>query len=98
MAERPLGHHAFVMKQKRSSLNKKQNSPGPGTSLAALWQLYNETTFAPTADEVAQKVGLSFVNKALQPVREVQRWLAAEAKSIAEHNLVRVRSFHHRNY
>jgi len=34
----------------------------------------------------------------LQPLREVRRWLAAEAKLIAEHNLVRARSFHHRNY
>jgi len=47
---------------------------------------------------VARKVGFSFVNEALQPLREVRRWLAAEAKLIAEHNLVRVRSFNHRNY
>jgi hypothetical protein len=86
------------MKQNKSFLDKKRNSPGPGPSLAALWQLQNETTFAPSADDVARKVGLSFVNQALQPLREVQRWLAAETKLIAEHNRVRVRSFNHRNY
>jgi len=86
------------MKQSKSIPNKKQNSPGPGPSFTALWRLQNETIFAPTADDVARKVGLSFVNHALQPLREVQHWLAAEAKLIAEHNLVRVRSFHHRNY
>lgn len=91
-------NHALIMKQNRSFLNKKQNLPGPGPSLAALWQLQNETAFAPSADEVARKVGLSFVNQALQPFREVRRWLAAEAKLIAEHNLVRVRSFNHRNH
>ena len=86
------------MKQNKSFLNKEQNLPGPGPSLAALWLLQNETTFSPSADDVARKVGLSFVNQALQPLREVQRWLAAEAKLIAEDNLVRARSFHHRNY
>jgi len=86
------------MKKAKSFLNKKQNSPNPGPSLAALWRLQNETIFAPSADDVARKVGLSFVNQALQPLREVQRWLAAEAKLIAEDNLVRVRSFNHRNY
>ena len=86
------------MKQNKTFLNKQQSSPGPGPSLAALWRLQNETTFAPSADDVARKAGLSFVNKALQPLGEVRRWLAAEAKLIAEHNLVRVRSFHHRNY
>jgi hypothetical protein len=91
-------NHAFVMKQNKSFLNKKQNSPRPGPSLAALWLLQNETTFSPSADDVARKVGLSFVNQALQPLREVRRWLEAEAKLITEHNLVRVRSFNHRNY
>jgi hypothetical protein len=86
------------MKQNKSFLNKKQNLPSPGPSLTALWRLQNETTFAPSADDVARKVGLSFVNQALQPLREVQRWLAAEAKLITEHNLLLVRSFHHRNY
>jgi hypothetical protein len=86
------------MKQNKSFLNKKSNLPSPGPSLAALWRLQNETTFAPSADDVARKVGFSFVNEALQPLREVRRWLAAEAKLIAEHNLVRVRSFNHRNY
>jgi hypothetical protein len=86
------------MKQNKPFLNKKQNLPSPGPSLAALWRLQNETNFAPSADDVARKVSSSFVNQALQPLREVRRWLAAEAKLIAEHNLVRVRNFHHRNY
>jgi hypothetical protein len=86
------------MKQNKSFLNKEKNSPGPGPSLAALWRLQNETTFAPSSDEVARKVGFSFVNQALQPLREVRRWLAAEAKLIAEPNIIRVRSFHYRNY
>jgi len=98
IAGRRLVNHAFNMKQNESFLNKKQNFPRPGPSLAALWRLQNETTFAPSADDVARKVGLSFVNQALQPLREVRCWLAAEAKLIAEHNLVRVHSFHHRNY
>lgn len=93
-----MGNHALILKQNKSFLNKNRNLPGPGPSLAALWRLQNETTFAPSADDVARQVGSSFVNQALQPLREVQRWLAAEAKLIAEHNLVRVRSFHHRNY
>jgi len=93
-----LINHALTMKQNKSFLNKKPNLPSPGPSLAALWRLQNETTFAPSADDVARKVGFSFVNEALQPLREVRRWLAAEAKLIAEHNLVRVRSFNHRNY
>jgi hypothetical protein len=86
------------MNQNESFINKKQNSPSPGPSSEALWRLQNETIFARSADDVAQRVGLSFVNQALQPWREVQRWLVAEAKLIAEHNLVRVRSFHHRDY
>ncbi|MGA2248029.1 MAG: hypothetical protein ABSH48_23835 [Verrucomicrobiota bacterium] len=86
------------MKQSKAFLNKNQNWPSPGPSLAALWQLQNETTFAPSADDVARRVGRSFVSQALLPWREVPRWLAAEAKLIAEHNLVRVRSCHHRNY
>jgi hypothetical protein len=85
------------MKRNKSFLNKKQNLPSPGPSLAALWRLQNETARPPSADDVARQVGLSFVNQALQPWREVRRWLAAEAKLIAERNLVRVRSFHHRN-
>ena len=98
MVGRRLGNHACIMKQNKSFLSKKQRSPGPGPSLAALWRLQNETTLVPSADDVAHKVGFSFVNQALQPLREVRRWLAAEAKLIAEHNLVRVRSFNHRNY
>ncbi len=86
------------MKKSRSFPDKKPRSPGPGPSLAALWRLQNETMFAPSAEEVARKVGPSFVNQALQPLREVQRWLAAEAKLVAEHNLARVRSFNNRNY
>jgi len=93
-----LVNHALLMKQNKSFRNEKKNLPGTGPSLAALWRLQNETLFAPSADDVARKVGLRFVNQALQPLREVQRWLAAEAKLIAEHNLVRVRSFNHRNY
>lgn len=85
------------MKQNKSFLNKNQNSPGIGPSLAALWRLQNEAAFTPSADDVARKVGRSFVNHALQPLREVKRWLDAEAKLIAEHNLIRVRSFHHRD-
>lgn len=59
-----------------------------------------ESTFSPSADEVARKVGLGFMHQALQPWREVQRWLAAEAELIAEHEFVpvRVRSIHHHNY
>jgi hypothetical protein len=98
IAGRRLVNDIFTMKQNKSFLNKKPNLPGPGPSLAALWRLQNETIFAPSADDVARKVGLSFVNQALQPLREVKRWLAAEAKLIAEHNLVRVRSFNRRNY
>jgi len=86
------------MKTAKSFLNKKQNSPNPGPSLAALWRLQNEAIFAPSADDVARKGGLNFANQALQPLREVRRWLAAVAKLIAEHNLIRVRSFNHRNY
>jgi hypothetical protein len=98
IAGRRLANHAFNMKQNKSFLNKKRHLPRPGPSLAALWRLQNETAFAPSADDVARKVGLVFVNQALLPVREVKRWLAAEAKLIAEHKLVRVRGFHHRNY
>lgn len=86
------------MKQNKSFLQEKQNSLSSGPSMAALWLLQNATAFAPSADHRARKVGRSFVNQALQPFRDVQRWLAAEAKLIAEHNLVRVRSFNHRNY
>jgi hypothetical protein len=43
------------MKQNKSFLNKKQNLPGPGPSLAALWRLQNETSFAPCADDAARK-------------------------------------------
>lgn len=89
---------ACNLKQNKLFLNKKKNLPGPGPSLAALWRLQNKNTFAPSADDVARKVGHRFLNQALQPLREVQRWLAAEAKLIAEHNRVRVHSFHHRNY
>lgn len=92
-----MANHAFNMKQNKAFLNKKQNLPSPGPSLAALWRLQNEAAFAPSAEEVAPKVGLSFVNQALQPLREVRRWLAAEAKLIAEHKRVRLRSFNHRN-
>ena len=66
--------------------------------MAALWLLQNATAFAPSADHRARKVGRSFVNQALQPFRDVQRWLAAEAKLIAEHNLLRARSIYQRNY
>jgi hypothetical protein len=86
------------MKQSKSLLKKKRDSLSSGPSMAALLLLQNETTFAPSADEVACKVGRSFLNQALHPFREVQRWLAAEAKLIAEHNLVRVRDFNHRNF
>jgi hypothetical protein len=86
------------MKQNKSFLNKNRKTPRPGPSLAALRRSQNETTYAPSADDVAKRVGLGFVNQALLPWREVQRWLAAEAKLIAEDNLVRARSFHHRNY
>ena len=98
IAGRRLVNQAFIMKQNKSFPIKKQNLPSPGPSLAALWRLQNEAVFAPSADDVARKVGLSFVNQALQPLREVRRWLAAEAKLIAEHNHVRVHSFNHRNY
>lgn len=96
MAGSRLGRHAFIMKQAKSFLNKKLSSPGPGPSLVALWRLQNETAFAPSADDVARKVGLSFVNQALRPLLEVQRWLAAESKLITEYNPARVPSFHER--
>jgi hypothetical protein len=85
------------MKQNKVFLNKKQKLPRPGPSLAASWLLQNETAFAPSADDVARRAERSFVNQALLPWRVVQRWLAAEAQLIAEHNLVRVHSLHHRN-
>jgi hypothetical protein len=47
---------------------------------------------------VAGKAGLRVVNQALQPFRELRRWLDAEAKLIAEHNLLRIRSSHDRDY
>ena len=98
IAGRPKVNHALIMKQNRSFLKKKQDSLSSGPSTAALWLQQNETAFAPSADGVARKVNRSYVNQALQPFREVQRWLAAEAKLIAEHNLLQVRAFHRRNY
>ena len=59
-----------------------------------------EPAFAPSAKEVVRNVGLKFMHQALQPWREVQLWLAAEAELFADQELVpvRVRSVHHRHY
>jgi hypothetical protein len=59
-----------------------------------------EPASAPSAVAVVRNVGLKFMHQALQPWREVQLWLAAEAELFAEHEFVPVRahSVHHRHY
>ena len=59
-----------------------------------------EPALALSAEHVARKVGLRFMQQVLQPWREVQLWLAAEAELFAAHEFVpvRVRSVHHRHY
>jgi hypothetical protein len=50
-----------------------------------------------TADEVSGKASFSFANQTRMSWREVQRWLAAESKLIAEHRPARVHSIHRAN-
>ena len=57
-----------------------------------------EIESAPPGRELARKASLRFVNEILLPWRELQRWLTAAAKSVAEQKLVKARSFYHRDY
>jgi hypothetical protein len=56
----------------------------------------NPGDFAPSADEVARRAYFSYVNEGSPPGRDVQHWLEAEARLLAERNLTRTHGFHNR--
>ncbi|MGD1088423.1 MAG: hypothetical protein ABR955_06820 [Verrucomicrobiota bacterium] len=83
------------MKQNKSSPNRSQKPARATRPFAAAGFAQSETGFAPSA---AKKASFSIVKQTLLPWREMQRWLAAEAELIAEHNLARVHRIHDRTH
>jgi hypothetical protein len=82
---------------KHNNFTQNQDQPPAGapqpSSVADLKE--NEEVFTPSADEVARRAYFSYVNEGSPQGRDVQHWLEAEAKLIAERNLTRVHGFHH---
>jgi hypothetical protein len=80
------------MKHNKSSQNQKPASPFQ--SVAAANSNQNGIHFTPSADEVARRAYFSYLNQGSLPGHDVQHWLEAEAKLLAERNLTRVHGFH----
>jgi hypothetical protein len=74
--------------------NQKPASASRPTAAADLYQ--SGIDFAPSADEVAREVYLSYRNQSSLPGHEVQHWLEAEAQLLAKHNRTRVHDFYNR--
>ena len=81
-------HNQFAQNQNQPPASARQ--PAARADLKR-----NEVDFAPSADEVARRAYLNYVNQGSQPGRDVQHWLEAEADLLAERNLTRVHGFHH---
>jgi hypothetical protein len=84
------------MKHNKSS---HQQTPKPATALrrnAAAEVDQGGFDFAPSADEVARRAYISYVNQGSLPGHDVQHWLQAEADLLAERNLTRAHGFHNR--
>ena len=82
------------MKHNQSSEGNKQTSASSPAAAPDLDQ--GENTFVPSPDEVARRAYFSYVNEGSLPGHDVQHWLEAEAKLLAERNLTRVHGFHNR--
>jgi hypothetical protein len=54
----------------------------------------NGIDFTPCPDEVARRAYFSYLNEGSLPGRDVQHWLEAEARLLAERNLTRTHGFH----
>ena len=83
-------------KHNKSSQNLFQQPAGAPQPSSVADLKENEEVFTPSADEVARRAYFSYVNEGSPQGRDVQHWLEAEAKLIAERNLTRVHGFHNK--
>ena len=89
MAGAFLSSHAHAMKQKSFSLKHNLKPAGEIPPEETARGCLSKRVVAPSPDEVARRLNLNFVKQALLPWREIQRWLAAEAELISEHQMAR---------
>ena len=84
------------MKQRTFSGIQNGKSDNAPQLIAAADESRNINDFAPSPDEVARKAYFCYVNEGAPQGRDVQHWLAAEQKLIAERNLTRTHGFHNK--
>jgi hypothetical protein len=84
-----MKHHQLSQHQ-----NQKPASASQPTAVADSNK--DGTEFTRSPDEVARRAYFSAVNQGSLSGHEVQRWLEAEAQSLAERNLTRVHGYHNR--
>jgi hypothetical protein len=82
------------MKPDKYPQDQKPPNASRETPAASLKQ--DAMDFAPSPDEVARRAYFCYVNEGSLPGHDVQHWLAAEAKLLAERNLTRTHGFHNR--
>ncbi len=84
------------MKHRNSFQNPNQKPPGPARLMTSEVLDQEAMDFVPSPDEVARKAYFNYQNEGLQPGRDVEHWLSAEADLIADRNLTRVHGFHNK--
>ena len=84
------------MKNNKFSPDQNQKPAGASAPASAADLNQNEIDFAPSPDEVARRAYFSYVNQGSLNGHEVQHWLEAEARLLAERKLTRVHGFHNR--
>jgi hypothetical protein len=80
------------MKPNHKQLNALDNPLQGSASIATSATNSNHIRidYAPTADEVARRVYLSYGNQSWLPGDELQRWLKAEEQLLAERDVAQV--------
>jgi len=82
---------------KHNQFSQDQKQQPAGESRLAGFAGQTQSGLTPSADEVARKAYFAYVNQGSPPGCDVQHWLEAQAKLIAERKLTRAHGFHNRN-
>jgi hypothetical protein len=82
-----MRHKKILPGQSQNPASASRSAPGANFN-------QNEIDFAPSPDEVARKAYFGYANQGSRHGHEVQHWLEAEARMLAERKLTRTHGFH----
>ena len=82
------------MSHKHTNEPRHHHAAATSAAIAEKPPVQTETTMEPAADEVRRRAYFSYLNEGARPGHDVQHWLDAEAKMLAERKLTRTHGYH----